>query len=83
MKAGKGPGRELVEIGEKGVGPPPGEWDMEAASDWRKEAGEEGGTAKGTTRGGGWFRLLGTGTGALCRAGSGTRTAWPIRLVFF
>lgn len=75
MKAGKGPGMELVEIGENGVAPAPGEWEMEAASDWRKEAGEEGGTAKGWMRGGGWFKLSDVGTEELCGAGSGARTA--------
>ena len=81
MKAGKGPGSELQETGENGVGPAPGEWEMEAASDWRKEAGEEGGTSKGKIRGGGWFKLSGADTDVLCEAGSGTKTACPILFV--
>lgn len=81
MKAGKGPGMELVETGENGVGPAPGEWELEAASDRRKEAGEEGGTAKGWMRGGGWFKLSDEGTEELFGAGSGARTACPIRFV--
>jgi hypothetical protein len=81
VKAGKGPGRELAETGENRVGPAPGEWEIEAASDWRKEAGEEGGTANGRMRDGGWFKLSDAGTEELCGAGSGTRTACPIRFV--
>lgn len=53
----------------------------EGGSDWRKEAGEEGGAMKGRTRVEGRLQLSETGAGTPDGDGSETRTAWPIRLL--
>ena len=59
-----------------------GDWVAEGGSDWRKDAGEEGGAMKGITMVAEWFKLSGTGTADPGTVGSGTRTALPMRLLF-
>lgn len=61
---------------------PAGDWVAEGGSDWRKEAGEEGGAMKGSTMVEGWDRFSETGAATPGAAGgSETRMAWPIRLL--
>ena len=61
---------------------PAGDWEADGGSDCRKEAGEEGGAMKGTTMDveGVGFSLAGAADPGT--TGSGTRTAWLIRLLF-
>jgi len=60
--------------------PVAGEWVDDGGSDWRKDAGDDGGAMKGIT-----MAVEGFGaalvTGTVGATGSGTRTAWPIRLL--
>lgn len=58
---------------------PAGDWVADGVSEGRKDAGEEGGAMNGSTIAGAdaWF------SAAPGRTGLGTRTAWPIRLLFF
>lgn len=73
---------ELTERDVRDSNPAAGDWVAEGGSDWRKEAGEEGGAIKGITMLAEWFILLATGGAAPGAVDSGTRTACPIRLLF-
>ena len=53
---------------------PAGDWVAEGGSDWRKDAGEEGGAMKGRTMAVEWVWFSAT-TVAPGNIGSGTRTA--------
>ena len=54
---------------------PAGDWVADGGSDWRKDAGEEGGAMNGRTMAedGTWFSAA--GAAAPATTGSGTRTA--------
>lgn len=55
---------------------PPGDWVEDEGSDWRKEAGEEGGAVNGSTMVVEWVRFSNDGAVTLSgTVGSGTRTA--------
>lgn len=60
---------------------PAGDWVAEGGSDWRKDAGEEGGAMKGITMVVDWFRFSATWGGAPGAIDSGAMTAWPIRFL--
>lgn len=60
---------------------PAGDWVAEGGSDWRKDAGEEGGAMKGNRMVFGWVGLSVTGAEAPGTTGSGMRTAWLIFLL--
>lgn len=63
---------------------PAGDCAAEGGSEGRKEAGEEGGAAKGTTMGGGWPKLrAGGGASAAEDVASEIRMACPMRLLYF
>lgn len=51
----------------------------DGGSEWRNEAGEEGGAMKGSTKAGGWAAFSAVEGAAPDKVGSGTRTAWPMR----
>lgn len=63
---------------------PAGDWVADGGSDCRNDAGEEGGAMKGSTMAveGPGLSLAGAGAAAPAIPGSGTSTAWPIRLLF-
>lgn len=56
---------ELGEIGENGGAPTLGDCTIDVGSDWRKEAGEDGGATNGNTGGGGWFGISAAGASNL------------------
>ena len=60
-----------------------GDWEADGGSDCRKDAGEEGGAMKGSTMAVGGVGFSLAGTAAPGTTGSGPRTAWLIRLLFF
>lgn len=62
---------------------PAGDCVAEGGSDWRKDAGEDGGATKGREIAAAWVEF--TASEALLReaVGSGTRTACPIRFLCF
>lgn len=61
---------------------PAGDWVADEGSDWRKDAGDDGGAIKGMTMPVGLLKFPAVETAASGTTGSGTRTAWPIRLLF-
>lgn len=73
---------EFIEKDVRESNPAAGDWVAEGGSDWRKDAGEEGGAMKGITILEEWFTLSATGAVAPGAVDSGTRTACPIRLLF-
>lgn len=66
--------------------PAAGVWDTDGGPDWRNDAGDEGGAIKGRNI---EVELVeeefwsGATTPPEDETGSGTSTAWPIRLLFF
>lgn len=62
---------------------PAGECVEDGGSDCRKDAGEDGGTMKGITMVVEGFGAAVAVAGTVGATGSGTRTAWPIRLLLF
>jgi hypothetical protein len=62
---------------------PAGDWVTEGGSDWKKEAGEEGGAAKGSVTAGAWVGFSEAGAPFPGADGSGKRTAWPICFLCF
>ena len=56
---------ELGETGENGGAPTLGDCTIDVGSDWRKEAGEDGGATNGNTGGGGWFGISAAGASVL------------------
>lgn len=62
---------------------PPGDWVADGGSDWRKDAGEDGGAMNGRTIEDCWDRISIIGASVVEEPGSGTRTACPIFLFRF
>lgn len=63
---------------------PGGDWIADGGSDWIKDAGEDGGAMNGITmavEGFGGAVAAAAAVGPVGATGSGTRTAWPIRLL--
>lgn len=60
---------------------PAGDWVADGGSDCRNDAGDEGGALKGITMPVGLLTFSAVETEAPGTTGSGTRTAWPIRLL--
>lgn len=56
---------EFGERGENGGAPILGDCAIDVGSDWRKEAGEDGGATNGNTGGGGWSGISTAGASAL------------------
>lgn len=60
---------------------PAGDCAAEGGSDWRKDAGEEGGAMKGGTKAGACVRFSAVDASIREDVGSGTQTAPPIRFL--
>lgn len=76
---------EVGPVGESAVADsgPPGVWVADGGSDWRKEAGEEGGTMKGNIMEVGWVRFSVVGPAGTGITGSGASAEWLIFLLCF
>lgn len=82
-KIDAGPGEYILAWTEVSESKPVGDCVTEGGSDWRNDAGEEGGAMKGSTIAVDWVGFSALGALVPGDVVSGTRTACPIRFLFF
>lgn len=83
MNMDAGPGEYMLAVIDLNDIKPDGDWVAEGGSDWRNDAGEDGGAMNGMVIEGCWFGFSLLGPSVPEGLGSGTRAAWLIFVLGF